>query len=361
MTQTARTSLPGIAAALIAQAESAERDRDLPAARDAYAAVLAQLPRHVGAHRGLARIEFLLGHAVEGENLQRAADALEVAERLALARNLIDTPLEAKALALAQKLAGDFPQLADAQYGYAQHLRRAGRLDEAVAALRRTLAADAGHAPSLALLAALEEKSRIGEGLRPAPFRLLPGFLDAAQHQRLLDYALANEAAMVPSWVESATPKPEWRRSRIVPADATVLSWFAPLIAARAEALLADFGYGAVRVDSIGLDWVASNDGDFYRHHVDTGPGHYALRTISFVYYFNRQPKGFSGGELGLYDTDLATGEFDPAGRTTLEPLDNRLVLFPSAARHEILPVRCPSRAFADSRFTLNGWIRRAP
>jgi SM-20-related protein len=26
---------------------------------------------------------------------------------------------------------------------------------------------------------------------------------------------------------------------------------------------------------------------------------------------------------------------------------------------HEVQAVHCPSRAFADSRFTLNGWIRQ--
>jgi Rps23 Pro-64 3,4-dihydroxylase Tpa1-like proline 4-hydroxylase len=34
-------------------------------------------------------------------------------------------------------------------------------------------------------------------------------------------------------------------------------------------------------------------------------------------------------------------------------------VLFPSSLVHEILPVQCSSRKFADSRFTLNGWFRR--
>jgi Rps23 Pro-64 3,4-dihydroxylase Tpa1-like proline 4-hydroxylase len=27
---------------------------------------------------------------------------------------------------------------------------------------------------------------------------------------------------------------------------------------------------------------------------------------------------------------------------------------------HEVLRVSCPSQAFADSRFTINGWVRKA-
>jgi excisionase family DNA binding protein len=33
------------------------------------------------------------------------------------------------------------------------------------------------------------------------------------------------------------------------------------------------------------------------------------------------------------------------------------LVLFPSSYSHEVLPVKCPTRKFAHSRFTANGWI----
>jgi SM-20-related protein len=35
------------------------------------------------------------------------------------------------------------------------------------------------------------------------------------------------------------------------------------------------------------------------------------------------------------------------------------LVVFPSRYLHEVLPVSCPSQTFADSRFTINGWVRR--
>lgn len=361
MSDAARQPSSDVLASLMARGERAEREGDLAAARRAYLALLEQMPRHVATRRKLASVEEQLGDAIGGKRLHREADTLEIEERLALARNLIGSPLEAKTLSMTEKIAREFPASADAQCGYAEFLRRYGRLDEAAAAVRRALDADPSHRAGRLLLETLEQRGQIGHGLRPTPFRLMPDFLEPALHGRLLDYALANEAAMAPSAVESATPKPEWRRSRIVPADPNILDWFAPLVARRAAAILADFGFRDAIMESIGLDWVASNDGDFYKNHVDTGPGHYALRAVSFVYYFNRQPKGFSGGELGLYDTDLATGEFDAARRTALEPLDNRLVLFPSAARHEILPVRCPSRAFADSRFTLNGWIRRKP
>jgi Rps23 Pro-64 3,4-dihydroxylase Tpa1-like proline 4-hydroxylase len=40
-------------------------------------------------------------------------------------------------------------------------------------------------------------------------------------------------------------------------------------------------------------------------------------------------------------------------------PEQNQIVFFRSELLHEITPVVCPSQAFADSRFTVNGWLHR--
>jgi len=78
---------------------------------------------------------------------------------------------------------------------------------------------------------------------------------------------------------------------------------------------------------------------------------------LTFVYYFNRRPKAFEGGDLALYDGDAAAGLFSNRHFTKVGPVDNRLLVFPSNAQHEVLTVRCPSGAYEDSRFTLNGWF----
>jgi SM-20-related protein len=102
----------------------------------------------------------------------------------------------------------------------------------------------------------------------------------------------------------------------------------------------------------------ANNDGDFFRRHTDASLEE--KKTVTFVYYFHREPKAFGGGELRLYRTwrrdsrhiVAATGIFD-----TVTPQRNMILFFPCFLLHEILPVRCPSRKFEDSRFTVNGWI----
>jgi Rps23 Pro-64 3,4-dihydroxylase Tpa1-like proline 4-hydroxylase len=40
-----------------------------------------------------------------------------------------------------------------------------------------------------------------------------------------------------------------------------------------------------------------------------------------------------------------------------IEPLHNRVVMFWARTMHEVMPVRVPSGAFADARFTVNGWV----
>jgi Rps23 Pro-64 3,4-dihydroxylase Tpa1-like proline 4-hydroxylase len=81
---------------------------------------------------------------------------------------------------------------------------------------------------------------------------------------------------------------------------------------------------------------------------------------MTFVYFFHREPRQFEGGELRLHDSKnggdhpLSTGSYQ-----TIVPEQNQIVFFPSSTLHEITPVHCRSRSFADSRFTVNGWLHR--
>jgi hypothetical protein len=101
----------------------------------------------------------------------------------------------------------------------------------------------------------------------------------------------------------------------------------------------------------------ASNDGDFFRAHCDDAQQLIASRRLTFVYFFHREPAAFTGGELRLHDSPRnndhgATGRYE-----TIVPQQNQVVFFPCSTLHEITPVGCESRAFADSRFTVNGWL----
>lgn len=103
-----------------------------------------------------------------------------------------------------------------------------------------------------------------------------------------------------------------------------------------------------------------SNDGDSFAMHTDNGHDEVASRYLTFVYFFHREPKQFTGGELRIHDSRWQGERYVSQGSyQTIMPEENQIVFFPCTLLHEITPVDCPSRAFADSRFTLNGWIHR--
>jgi SM-20-related protein len=105
------------------------------------------------------------------------------------------------------------------------------------------------------------------------------------------------------------------------------------------------------------VSMVAYGDGTFYIRHIDTTlkprPGQ-ATRRITFVYYFHREPKSFSGGALRLYDV-RQTNSID------VEPQRDAFIAFPSWMYHEVLPVSCPNGSFADGRFAVNVWVTGRP
>ena len=110
----------------------------------------------------------------------------------------------------------------------------------------------------------------------------------------------------------------------------------------------------------IEVEFVAHGDGAFFVRHVDTVTYHRDHvghgRVFSAVYYFNALPKAFSGGVLRLHSLSAAgrAGSF-----VDIAPDRDTLVFFPSFFPHEVLPVKCPSGQFLDSRFAINFWVHR--
>jgi Rps23 Pro-64 3,4-dihydroxylase Tpa1-like proline 4-hydroxylase len=101
----------------------------------------------------------------------------------------------------------------------------------------------------------------------------------------------------------------------------------------------------------------ASNDGDFFRAHCDDAQELIASRRITFVYFFHREPRQFTGGELRLHDSQQGDHRSETGGYEIIVPQQNQIVFFPCSTLHEITPVHCSSGAFANSRFTVNGWL----
>lgn len=135
---------------------------------------------------------------------------------------------------------------------------------------------------------------------------------------------------------------------------------FRQKVLATLPAVLKSLERPSFEVLSTVIQLTAHNDGCFYSLHSDANTDATKTREMTYVYYFYREPKGFSGGELKLYETGVDGDALYKKNRVeTVEPINNSIIFFPSRLLHEVMPVRCPSQAFEQSRFTFNGWIRR--
>ncbi|APR80268.1 Hypothetical protein A7982_05615 [Minicystis rosea] len=182
--------------------------------------------------------------------------------------------------------------------------------------------------------------------------------LSPAEHDRLLAEALAMEPHFLESSTEGAD---DYRQSYVIyeagALGTPVLDRVRALVPEVCRRLAMPMLPPDARTE---CQLTAHNDGHFYKVHNDNGSLDAAARELSFIYYLHRWPKGFTGGELVVYEREGHYGlKLDLGRAEAIEPADNTIVFFRSTRMHEVLPIRCPSRAFADSRFTLNGWVWR--
>ncbi|MEG3859167.1 2OG-Fe(II) oxygenase [Microcoleus sp. herbarium12] len=187
----------------------------------------------------------------------------------------------------------------------------------------------------------------------------IDNFFTAAEKNKLIKYVLAKESEFVTT--STSTNAEDYRRSMVLHS----FPEFSTLMVNRIKAILPDvlrkLNIPAFPLGDIEAQLTLHNDNNFYKLHNDSGSPDTASRFFTYVYYFNREPKAFSGGELLIYDSKVENN-FYVADETfrTVEPRNNSIVFFLSRYMHEVLRVSCPSKAFADSRFTINGWVRKA-
>jgi Rps23 Pro-64 3,4-dihydroxylase Tpa1-like proline 4-hydroxylase len=190
-------------------------------------------------------------------------------------------------------------------------------------------------------------------------YAAIDNFLTPAENQQLFDYVCQKQADFVPT--TTSTNADNYRRSLVLHS----FPEFRELIVNKIQKLIPDV-WAKLNMEPFPIGQIESqltmhNDGNFYKVHNDNGSPDTATRILTYVYYFNREPKAFSGGDLVIYDSKIQ-GKYYVKGDTfkTVEPRNNVIVFFHSRYMHEVLPVRCDSKEFADSRFTINGWVRRA-
>jgi SM-20-related protein len=193
------------------------------------------------------------------------------------------------------------------------------------------------------------------------PFRTFAEFLDPGLVSRLLDYSLSNQARFQATTVGGGSElNPSVRISYKLDDLGTLREELESRIMLMAPTLITDLHLTLFSPARCEIELVAHGDRAFYSRHIDTdterGGAADMHRIVSGVYYFNNEPKAFSGGALRLYSFGpfAAHSEF-----VDIEPSHNTFVVFPSWVLHEVLPVSCPSKRFIDSRFAINCWLWR--
>ena len=190
------------------------------------------------------------------------------------------------------------------------------------------------------------------------PVAVVADFLPAPEWRSLLARVLESESQFRPSATHDA--RADYRQSLVLNPPPDLVRPVVDRVRRLVPQTLPTLRIGPIVVGTVEAQVTASVDGSFFGVHTDAGRD-VPKRHLTYVYYFHRAPKGFEGGELRVYDDVLRNGKLARAETfQTIEPAHNRIVLFWAKTMHEVMPVRVPSRAFADARFTVNGWINAA-
>lgn len=199
----------------------------------------------------------------------------------------------------------------------------------------------------------------------PARCVVLDEFLAPQELAELTRFALEREAEFQTSEVVSPTTEGgmvnyDHRRSRVLMELGEQQDVMIERIKSVLPQVLEKLGMEEFSVANVEAQITASSDGDFFHFHADNASERVASRYLTFVYFFHREPRLFEGGELRIHDAHLEDNVYVSEGSyQAIVPQQNQIVFFPCELMHEITPVKCPSLDFSDSRFTVNGWLRR--
>jgi SM-20-related protein len=200
--------------------------------------------------------------------------------------------------------------------------------------------------------------------LPQTPVVIFDEFLVAQELRELIAFTLAREPQFAHTEVIGGNGEGrrdhDYRRSRVLFGLDGFDRVFSDRLMMFMPQIVAGLGMGPFNVSQLEIQLTATNNSEFFRMHTDNDAPQVARRLITFVYFFHREPRAFSGGELRIHDSHrsgertLASGPY-----RIVYPHQNQIVFFYSGTLHEILPVGCPTGQFADSRFTVNGWFHQ--
>jgi len=285
---------------------------------------------------------------------------------IASGREALDQGRIEAAAFLAQQATAFWPDAAEGWRLTSEVHRVQGDLHRAASAVQswRRCAPDDPEAAFVETLLAGGALPALPAGVLPAPFALIDEALSESQRYLVFDttYEQLGQMADATVMAEDGDYRNDAasRIAKVLYEPEAIRRWFVPLIEALLPSVLPRIGVESFALDHTELQLTGSYHGQYYKAHHD----HVAeeankafTRRVSFVYYFNLPGGAFSGGDLRLYDRQYPELTDTRHRYTAVAPLDNRLILFPSTALHEVMRVEAPSGTTEDARYTLNGWV----
>ncbi len=190
-------------------------------------------------------------------------------------------------------------------------------------------------------------------------FIQLRDVLNPKQVQELLDYTFDNESRFERSGYRPDPNYPDYRRSMVLYQFSPHMEFMQRMVQGMVPEVCEKLGIPTFDIAQIEAQLTMHNHDNYYKIHNDNASEETATRRLTYVYYYYREPRGFSGGKLRFYNRIQPQVNLPGEEQyVDVEPYNNSLILFPSQYMHEVMRVECQSRAFQDSRFTINGWVR---
>jgi len=197
--------------------------------------------------------------------------------------------------------------------------------------------------------------------LTPAVVLCWDDFAPAFERDALYERICASATSYAPSSVAKGAAEREideaHRKSMVNVDDPWIRARMLPSLEAPIEAARRFYGIERIPLGRFEIQVTASGAGDFFALHCDDATPEYFARMLTFVYYLHSRPRRFAGGELRVFDSRRKDGVYAAAPtHASIEPLDNRLIVFPSDRYHEVTRVDGATPTFGDRRITVNGW-----
>lgn len=276
--------------------------------------------------------------------------------------------VESQLQALEQELSQRYcqqPGDADVIWQLAENYRKRGNLSQALGGYQALLKLQPGHQAALRLQAILNgsELPKLSQpGCVSSPFVLMDDFLSEQQLQAIWLLLEKKQHRFKQTEVldkKGLAQNAGYRSSQQLPQRLLkpIREWFVPRVVECVKKQPSRLGVDGFEPSQVECQLTKSRGGDFYKIHTDKGDSEAtATREVTFVYYFHGEPKGFEGGDMLLFETSVADNELG-TGFTRIQPVSNRLILFPAACFHCVLPVSALVDDWRFARFTLNGWL----